>query len=72
MALKTYKRETAWGLLGAFWGAVGAIGAGIVPITHLPALSELLGVLGLPVHMFAGLAFGLDWGAKQGPYGPKK
>jgi len=64
---KTYKRETAWGVLCAFWGAVLAVAGGYTPDSHLDALQGLLGSAALPVHILAAAMFGVDWYGKQGP-----
>jgi len=66
-AVKTYKRETAWGVLGAFWAAVLAVAAGYTPDSHLEALQGLLSSSALPVHILAAAMFGVDWYGKQGP-----
>ena len=65
--VKTYKRETAWGVLGAFWGGVLAVAAGYTPDSHLDALQGLLSSAALPVHILAAAMFGVDWYGKQGP-----
>lgn len=50
---KTYKRETAWIMLGfiAYLAFVGQI--------------EELKILAWPTFLFAGAAFGMDWAKKQ-------
>lgn len=58
--MKTYKRETAWGLLGllaviVFWAAADP---------H-DLRNALVLYLAPPVIGFAALAFGLDWHSKQ-------
>lgn len=65
--VKTYKRETAWACLGAFWGAVLALGLGQVPATSQDALSGVLSASVLPVHILVAAMFGVDWYGKQGP-----
>jgi hypothetical protein len=59
---KTFKRETAWGLL-VFWGAMG-----LTSLWYAQAY-QLFEFITLPVFTFAGGAFALDTAVKQGKYG---
>ena len=59
---KTFKRETAWGLL-VFWVAMG-----LTSIWYAPAY-RLFEFITLPVFTFAGGAFALDAAMKQGKHG---
>ena len=64
---KTWKRETAWGVLVAYWGAVAALAAGYVHPGSLDALSAVLSASVVPVHILVTGLFGIDWYGKQGP-----
>jgi len=64
---KTWKRETAWGALCAYWCSVAALAWGHTPEHTLEALSDVLSASVLPVHILAAALFGVDWYGKQGP-----
>lgn len=63
MSSKTYKREMAAALMGAYWGLVGF--TAWQGRNDMEILMQLVNINVLPVFAFTALAFGLDWKSKQ-------
>lgn len=62
--MKTFKRETAWAAL--LYQASIAVYAMAGPTAEIIAARGVVaGVTALPVFLFAGAAFGMDWAKKQ-------
>jgi hypothetical protein len=65
MSGKTFKRETAWGCLAGLW--LMAIAAMVASFTgaDIGQGIKVIEIFAVPVFMFAGAAFGVDWWSRQ-------
>ena len=66
---KTYKREVALGLTGVYLSLFAHTLLFTPDPVLLTAKSTLMGVIALPVFLFLGAAYGMDWVNKQTTWG---